>query len=424
MKTQDMSGLGKRISALRRERGLTQDELATRLCITPQAISKWERGTGLPDLTVLPALAQALGVSLGELFGERAELSTPAPLAAAFEGLPLVAQQDGVGCYSDKVVTSYDESGVDFADGSRANFVSRTVTNCGVGEIRLVESEQATRKALLTKTELDEALAPFDSIDITNNFVCDIRIVRAEDGIGRIQAKGTPLFISLLEVSVADGTLRLNVKSPNGGRQDERGNRITLFVGFERGERLGVSINGCAALMTELSFAEGSLTVNGSGDITVGDMGKLMAGINGAGGVRVGDVEGRTQLIVNGSGDIEGGRLGHPLHIGINGSGDVKAKSATDVTVRIAGSGDVAIDRVREQMTVAITGSGDVCCGGEVEGLNVSISGGGELSAAELSADVADIHLSGSASATVGRIVRHSVERVEKNACLHVLRRG
>ena len=94
------------------------------------------------------------------------------------------------------------------------------------------------------------------------------------------------------------------------------------------------------------------------------------------------------------------------------------------MTVRIAGSGDVAIDRVREQMPVAITGSGDVCCGGEVKDLNVSISGGGELSAAELSADVADIHLSGSASATVGRIVRHSVERVEKNACLHVLRRG
>jgi hypothetical protein len=59
-----------------------------------------------------------------------------------------------------------------------------------------------------------------------------------------------------------------------------------------------------------------------------------------------------------------------------------------------------------------------------VEGLNVSISGGGELSAAELCADVADILLSGTASATVGRIVHHAIERVGKEAHLHVLRRG
>lgn len=55
---------------LRRERGLTQEELARRLYITRQAVSRWECGLSVPDATMLISLAEALGTTVSGLLGE------------------------------------------------------------------------------------------------------------------------------------------------------------------------------------------------------------------------------------------------------------------------------------------------------------------------------------------------------------------
>lgn len=55
------------IKALRERRGLTQKELGEILYVTDKTVSKWETGRGLPDIRVLPALADALHVSVAEL---------------------------------------------------------------------------------------------------------------------------------------------------------------------------------------------------------------------------------------------------------------------------------------------------------------------------------------------------------------------
>ncbi len=68
--------IGRFICALRKEKGMTQKELAERLGITDKAVSKWERGLSCPDISLLPALAGLLGVSVGELLG--GERSSPA----------------------------------------------------------------------------------------------------------------------------------------------------------------------------------------------------------------------------------------------------------------------------------------------------------------------------------------------------------
>ena len=70
--------LGKRIAALRRDKGLKQDELAQQLGVTPQAVSKWENDQTCPDITLLPKLAQILGVSVDELLSGKAEPEVPA----------------------------------------------------------------------------------------------------------------------------------------------------------------------------------------------------------------------------------------------------------------------------------------------------------------------------------------------------------
>ncbi len=63
-----MNDMGKQIRALRLKKNLTQEDLAGRLLVTPQAVSKWENGQTLPDTALLPGLSAQLGVSIDELF--------------------------------------------------------------------------------------------------------------------------------------------------------------------------------------------------------------------------------------------------------------------------------------------------------------------------------------------------------------------
>ncbi len=59
--------LGSRIAAHRRAQGLTQFQLADRMGVSPQAVSKWERGLCCPDLIFLDELADCLQVGIEEL---------------------------------------------------------------------------------------------------------------------------------------------------------------------------------------------------------------------------------------------------------------------------------------------------------------------------------------------------------------------
>jgi len=68
------STLGKRISAYRKKMGLTQDQLAEKLGLTAQAVSKWENDLSCPDITILPKLADIFGVSTDVLLGREAEV--------------------------------------------------------------------------------------------------------------------------------------------------------------------------------------------------------------------------------------------------------------------------------------------------------------------------------------------------------------
>ncbi len=61
--------MGQIIRRLRKERNLTQDELAERLNVTGQAISRWENETGMPDISQVVPLSRVLGVSTDVLFG-------------------------------------------------------------------------------------------------------------------------------------------------------------------------------------------------------------------------------------------------------------------------------------------------------------------------------------------------------------------
>ena len=63
----DKEKFGEFVSKLRKEQGMTQKELAEKLFVSDKAVSKWERGQSLPDITMLNPLADALGVTAAEL---------------------------------------------------------------------------------------------------------------------------------------------------------------------------------------------------------------------------------------------------------------------------------------------------------------------------------------------------------------------
>lgn len=60
--------IGNKIKTLRKQRGVTQEQLAQSLGISFQAVSKWENDIALPDITLAPALASYFGVTMDELF--------------------------------------------------------------------------------------------------------------------------------------------------------------------------------------------------------------------------------------------------------------------------------------------------------------------------------------------------------------------
>ncbi len=61
------NSIGQRIAFLRKEKDYTQEQMSMLLNITPQAVSKWEKGNALPDTSLLPLLAKVLGVSIDKL---------------------------------------------------------------------------------------------------------------------------------------------------------------------------------------------------------------------------------------------------------------------------------------------------------------------------------------------------------------------
>ena len=67
--------IGKRIALLRKEKGLTQEELATHMGVSPQAVSKWENDQTCPDISALPKLARLLGVTVDELLEGKQDLA-------------------------------------------------------------------------------------------------------------------------------------------------------------------------------------------------------------------------------------------------------------------------------------------------------------------------------------------------------------
>ena len=80
-----MKTIGETIARLRREQGFTQEEFAAQIGVSAQSVSKWETGTNMPDIMLLPVIADIFGVSIDELYGKT---SSPVENNIHFDNIP------------------------------------------------------------------------------------------------------------------------------------------------------------------------------------------------------------------------------------------------------------------------------------------------------------------------------------------------
>ena len=139
--------LDERIAFYRRKCGLTQEELAEKCSVTPQAVSKWENAITSPDISLLPQLAEIFGVSCDELLGARK------PEAVA------VAQNEfdpSRAVLKIRVIT--DEARVNL--NLPLEIVKLLLASGAIGAIDLVEDESLKgAKSALENIDLDRVIA-------------------------------------------------------------------------------------------------------------------------------------------------------------------------------------------------------------------------------------------------------------------------
>lgn len=433
----DSNKIAAQITKRRKEMGLTQEDLAEMLSVTPQAISKWERGAGMPDITLLPDIAVSLGLSMDELFGKtKLEEGIHYYFPEVYQGLKRILTYQDLACYSDLEVQHMTDVFVSFTNGSSANLGTGELNFKGAGSIELVSAdtffdqykqEYADQGISILTAKLadvsnnivevasdltDELLGKsaqkeedgldvqprpsFEGIDclrINTSGCLDFEIAQNPEGIFRWGAPNLSEIKEDLEVYREDHTLVFRYKPHrdmvffnfNFMRKNRHILRIELPTDFLR--RLELEINGASDIRSEVNFAQSKLVVTGAGDVEALDLGA-------------------SEIRVSGAGDIKAQHLG-PAQIVLNGAGDV----------------DIA--EVSEKLEVTINGAGDLDIGqGAINQLNLHLTGAGDFKAKQLVTETAEITMSGAGNAVIGHIKGQSRERVSRTSTLKVLQRG
>ncbi len=430
--------MGVRIGEIRRARGMTQQALAEALGISGQAVSKWESGLGYPDITLLPAIADTLGVPIQVLFGAEPDYPiTPIgqegtdPDDAPTETLPVPtdaptaddAESPEEAVRTDAAAPAHDSFSEAQLDASleatllAAEEALRSVPDSVKGamdEARAAvnEAKQAVRDA---KDEIGQTAGETPSVggtadgkhDVPNHLFgagesvtgirslyvktqggADINIYKSNDGVCHWEAIGTQEFAEKVLVTAEDD--KLQVVTPTRAEMAAQTKHWSLF-GFPFSA--GTQTRQTNRVDIWLGASEGE-----SVDLHV----------LGAGDIHCQPTFASARLMIQGSGDIDYSSAVN-LTASIAGSGDIGFERADFADLRIAGSGDIDAREITHSLKASIAGSGDIdvreSC---LRSLQASITGSGDLNLDQLEADEVKIKVLGSGDVVIaGGCVRH-----------------
>lgn len=387
-------GFGRRIASYRKLAGLTQEELAARLNITAQAVSKWENEVCFPEITILPQLAQELNTTIEKLFGGKITnngQSEGAPLWSFPEAkgkLKLVHTFQNVGCYSDKEVAVTTEDSVVFKDGSKADLRKQEITNKGSENICFDFADEhyffVNGDSGAASTELNEVFSGITSLNLEIT-VADLQVVRSKDSYTRLEAVGTSVFIGSIQVK-QNGT-QLSIAQKLQNYQRNPADKIKLMLGQDLGSELTVRVSGSGSGDIQVPFKKASVWVSGSGDLNLTNVDYLSCRISGSGDVTVNKI-GKAELVISGAGDIEVNEITGDLEVQVSGAGDVEIKS------------------------------------GNIDTFKAKISGAGDINARGVTARTANITCSGVGDVVLGRVIEESIEKHSRKSSIKILQRG
>lgn len=139
-------GFQQELRALRRARGLTQEQLAEAMCVSPAAVSKWETGQSIPDLSLVTALADYFEVSLDVLTGYAPQIRRKKELLAEVEHLTMARELEKAAEMAEDALRRYPNDFPTVLAAAKAYCARR--------------DEASTRRALALVTR---ALALYDS---------------------------------------------------------------------------------------------------------------------------------------------------------------------------------------------------------------------------------------------------------------------
>lgn len=116
-----MKTVGETIAELRKERGLTQEKLAETIGVSSQAISKWENNVTMPDIMLLPLIADTLGVTIDDLFGIKRKVCE--------KTIPI--EETPMAVYNQILNTMWNEEGDNPAERIKTQFEKKATQHTG-----------------------------------------------------------------------------------------------------------------------------------------------------------------------------------------------------------------------------------------------------------------------------------------------------
>lgn len=114
----DSKVIGEKIAKARKEKNMSQAQLAQQIFISPQAVGKWERGESMPDITTFDRLAEILGVDLNYFSENTPSVAAEIPNARKSTSQPVPVMENATGSHDRQVLinlTAADLQGSDFA---------------------------------------------------------------------------------------------------------------------------------------------------------------------------------------------------------------------------------------------------------------------------------------------------------------------
>lgn len=211
--------------------------------------------------------------------------------------------------------------------------------------------------------------------------VVDGDLRRRVHGCSTMFGKPTVHVLGLGQVAY-DDLPQIVVRTPMDVRIEAGG---AVFGSIARAEAVRLSNAGCGDWT--IGNVKGALHISeaGSGDVRAGTAGELHVHVAGSGDIMAHEVSGAMEVDIAGAGDVSATSVNGPLKAQVAGSGDVKVNGghASEMIVRIAGSGDIRFGGVADSLNVTIAGSGDVSVAKVNGPVRKTVFGSGGVSVAQ-----------------------------------------